>query len=622
MNHPDSHRSAETFPLSVVLLTGGAIILRLLLFLGRGSYVAFDEGWYLLLGRSLWSGEGYTLSGLPHVALSPLFPLLAGAAGRVLGDPVWAGRIVTGVASGLLVLPCWSIFRRLAPRRVAFAGVLLVAVAPSLAPFVVPYWVGWDLWVGAEPLLHLLLFSGLALLLRVWEAPRAATAAACGGVFSLAYLARPEAVGTFALVGLVAMLLSLAVPLLDWARGPEVKRLISVAAAAVISFGVVAGPYWIYLHGELGRWTLTGRHVTIAPAPVRTGPRSGTGERTNRIEDMLWRGDESAYVRTLYALDPSGTRLANGYWGIQPTPDQEPLTSELPAVDGPGQAAAITEAAAPSVSAPAPGADVTDPPTASPPTDSWLRRYAAALGVVLPWYGWVFVLPGLLAPARAGARRLDLEALVAVPLAVTSVLIVRIVAIDPRTQLFLAPLAAFYAARGALWVADAITDKWAGHVRAGLPPKLLIGGLVVAMLTTSLADLTLSLTVGSPHHVVAEQNAAVGGAIRRTTPEGASVVSFHPAIALFAHRDWRVLPLEPMPRIVRYAKTQPDPVLVLSVFYPPQVRPLEEPHYLIVPVPEDTPESERWRIDVPTGATVFAFGRLEPENGATPTGGP
>lgn len=618
MSHPDPHRSGGTFPRGVLLLTLGAIALRLVLFLGRGSYVAFDEGWYLLLGRSLWSGEGYTLSGLPHVALSPLFPVLAGAVGRILGDPVWGGRLVAAVASGLLVLPCWSIFSRLAPRPVAMSGILLVVVAPSLAPFVVPYWVGWDLWVGAEPLLHLFLFSGLALFLSAWERPRLATAAACGASFGLAYLARPEAVGTFAFVGLGATLLSLASPVADWIRGPGLRRLLPLAAAAAVTFGVVAAPYWMYLHGELGRWALTGRQVRIAPAPVRVGPTPGGGARSNSIEDMLWRGDESAYVRTLYSLDPSGTRLANGYWGVQPAVAREVRDPDGSAGEPMPQdpesrpdVPSTREAAGPD---PAPA-------QAEPPPDSWLRRYAAALGVALPWYAWLFVLPGLLAPARSASRRLDLETLVVVPLAVTSVLIVRIVAIDPRTQLFVAPMAAFYAGRGALWVAHAVAERWKAHVRPTLPPRLIMGGLVAALLTTSLADLTLSLTVGSPHHVVAEQNAAVGGAIRRTTPEDASVVSFHPAIALFAHRDWRVLPLEPMPRIVRYAKGQPEPVLVLSVFYPPQVRPLEEPHYLIVPVPEDTPEHDRWRIDVPTAGTVFAFGRLEPEVGV-PTDAP
>ena len=70
-------------------VTLAAVLLRLVLLLGRGDYLAFDEGWYLLLGRSLWMGQGYELIGTPHVTLSPLFPALAGAVGRAIGDWVW-----------------------------------------------------------------------------------------------------------------------------------------------------------------------------------------------------------------------------------------------------------------------------------------------------------------------------------------------------------------------------------------------------------------------------------------------------------------------------------------------------------------------------------------------------
>jgi len=56
---------------ALTLLTVAAIALRLLMFLGRGDYVAFDEGWYLLLGRNLLNGDGYTLAGLRHTVLSP-----------------------------------------------------------------------------------------------------------------------------------------------------------------------------------------------------------------------------------------------------------------------------------------------------------------------------------------------------------------------------------------------------------------------------------------------------------------------------------------------------------------------------------------------------------------------
>lgn len=582
---------------SVLLVTLGAVVLRLALLLGRGDYVAFDEGWYLLLGRSLWSGDGYTLSGLRHVALSPLFPVLAGGLGRIIGDPVWAGRIVAAISSGLLVLPCWFVFRRLGGPRTARVGILLVAILPSLAPFVVPYWVGWDLWVGAEPLLHLFLFTAIALFLEAWPRGegrgRLLLAVACGIAFGLAYLARPEAIVSFGLLGALAVIAS------GRAMGSRAIRI----AACGLAFVAVAAPYWLYLHDSLGRWTITGRGVQVTPRVVV--PTRTAGARPNRIETMLWEGDASSYIQRLYALDSSGTALAARYWGVQPddgAPDDGASDDGAPGPAAAGVADTVGSAADTAEA----GARGPSDASASP----WLLRYARALGVAFPWYLWLVAIPGLAAPGKA--RRPDLEALVGLPLVATSVLIARVVAIDPRTQLFIVPLAALYAARGLLVVADAVKPRLAHRIRGGVVTALFVGAVVLDLLGTSAVRLGMSLTVGSPHHVVAAQNAAVGAAIRDATSEDATVMSFHPALALFADRDWRVLPVEPMDRIVRYARTQANPYLVLSVFYPPEIRPLEEPHYLIVSVPTDLPESERWRIDVPEPGTVMAFGELEP----------
>lgn len=605
----------------IVWIAAGAIALRIALLFGRGDYVAFDEGWYLLLGRNLWSGGGYTLSGLEHVALSPLFPMLSGALGVVIGDPVWAGRLVAAVAAGLVVVPCWSVFRRLAGDRVATVGVVFVALLPSLAPFVVPYWIGWDLWVGAEPLLHLFVFTGLALLLRAWDERSLWAAVACGVAFALAYLARPEALGVFGVAGILALVLTL----VSWrrrgvasskdggrARGRWTASRPWCFTACAVAFVAVSTPYWLYLHDTLGRWAITGRWVQVIP-PVRSQVDVGAASSSNRIEDMLWRGDEAPYIRSLYSLDASGTRLANGYWGVQP---REGVGVDAPAgaTESPGAAGAAQASGSPADSgravSPAPtSASTTAAPAVDAPTLGPLR-YAEALGVVVPWYLWLFVVVGLV--ARMRERRLDIEALVGIPLVVTSLVIARTVAIDPRTQLFLAPLAAFYAAAGVLVVGDRLARRTEGRIRGEMAPKLLVGALALVLLGTSLVRLGLSLAVGSPHHIVAAENATVGEAIRRASPEGATVVSFHPALALFADRDWRVLPVEPMDRIVRYARAQPGAQMVLSVFYPPQVREAEEPHYIVVPVPPDLPESRAWRIHIDNPRTVYAFGELIP----------
>lgn len=605
----------------LLLMVVGAILLRLALLLGRGDYVAFDEGWYLLLGRNLWGGDGYTLSGLQHVTLSPLFPLLAGGLTGIIRDPVWAGRMVAAVSSGLLVVPSWYVFRRLGGRSAALVGALFVSLLPSLAPFVVPYWIGWDLWVGAEPLLHLFLFTGIALFLMAWtreaDGMRRLAAAGCGVAFALAYLARPEAIVVVGLLGVGAVIGSLRT------FPTKIGRVILCGVA----FVVVAGPYWIYLHDSLGRWTITGRGIQMAPQAA-IAPRSAEANvGASRIESMLWEGDASAYIQRLYALDATGTSLAADYWGIRPTdgtrgaPRDETGATVLPTTPDLGINSPASRAApenqtgeAQPVAPPLRDGFLAQSQTQSEATSSSALRYAEALGVVVPWYLWIFVIAGLATPGNmlGGSRRLDLELLVGLPLATTSVLIARVVAIDPRTQLFIAPLAAFYAARGVLVVGSVIKNRLGEQVRGELPTRLLVGALVIVLLSTSIVRLAMSLTVGSPHHVVAAQNAEVGEAIREATPADATVMSFHPALALFADRDWRVLPVEPLDRIIRYARTQPNPHLVLSVFYPPELRPAEEPHYLIVPVPEELPEAERWRIDIPERRTIYSFGDLVP----------
>ncbi|HEX6940633.1 MAG TPA: glycosyltransferase family 39 protein, partial [Longimicrobiales bacterium] len=245
-------RGAPSGPRALLALTAGAVLLRVLLFFGRGDFVAFDEGWYLLLGQSLWAGNGFRLTGLRHTALSPLFPVVAGGVAAVAGDPVWAGRTVAAVAGGLLVLPCWSLFRRLAGRRTAWLGCLVVAVMPSLSAFTVPYWVGWDLWMGPEPVYHLFVFTGFALALRGHDRSSPRDWALAGASFALAYLARPEAILIGGILGAVAC-------------GSAILRRSGRSTlqplAFAIAFGVFAAPYWVYLHDALGRWALTGRHL-------------------------------------------------------------------------------------------------------------------------------------------------------------------------------------------------------------------------------------------------------------------------------------------------------------------------------------------------------------------------
>ncbi|HEX7122721.1 MAG TPA: hypothetical protein VF178_10165, partial [Gemmatimonadaceae bacterium] len=104
----------------LTLLAISALAIRLVIFAARGAFIGFDEGYYLLLARNLWSGHGYTLNGLPHVVFSPLYPVLTGGLARLTGDLIWAGRLVSAIASAALVIPTFYLARRIADERSAW----------------------------------------------------------------------------------------------------------------------------------------------------------------------------------------------------------------------------------------------------------------------------------------------------------------------------------------------------------------------------------------------------------------------------------------------------------------------------------------------------------------------
>lgn len=561
------------------LLTIGAVAIRFLVFLARGDYIAFDEGWYLLLGRNVWAGDGFSLSGLRHVALSPLFPILAGALDRIVDAPVWTGRFVAAVTSGLLVIPVWSIVSRLAGRRTTLLTCGLVAVMPSLAPFAAPHWVGWDLWVGAEPVLHLFLFSGIALVLRALDRGRWLDWLFAGSAFALAYLARPEAVLPFGIIGLLLASTAIA------RRSP---RQLAACAVFGLAFALVAAPYWFYLHDALGRWALTGRAVQVSLPQLPGGANAAGVRRANNvISGMLWEGRHADYVQTLFALDPSGTRLSNSYWGI---PDR----SGEPAPDDPLPVKARMDSTA--VVSPEESESLSPGLQEPPKWVSGLRYYGRALGIVAPWYLWPFVVAGAI-----GRRRLArAEVLTAVPLVATSPLIARVVAIDPRTQLFLAPLLAYYAARG-IRLVGVLADRRGGRlpVRRGFIAGILAFVAIALLLGTDVRRAYIGARVESPHQIVATENRIIGEVLREIVPDDEPIMSWHPGFAIHARRDWRVLPLAGFREVVRYANAIDCRFIVLSSYYPtPIAREALPAEHLIIRIPDDFVEADEYRVEV------------------------
>ena len=584
-SRPSEASGGTPFTHSLAWIALVALVVRALAFLGRGDYVAYDEAWYTLLGRNLIEGRGYTLAGLRHVTLSPLYPVVVGITDALTGNGVLAGRILACVFGALLVFPSYYLFRRMGGHRVALVAALFIAVLPALAPFAAPKWVGWDLWVGAEPLYHFLIFSALALLVAFLRAPTLLRAACFGAIGALAYLTRAEGVVVFGAAGGLA-----ALALLARRRWREMPRL----AVALVAFAIVAAPYWIYLHDALGVWTLTGRGVEVAV--VARENRESTGDESSSvIERMLWSGDY-AYAERLYALHPSGTRMASDYWGVPSTDNERPAplpAAPAPAAQPPDTLARTADSAA---SAPQPSLP-----------SSW-TLYARTLALLVPWWLWPLVLGGLLVRRRFNGPELVAGGGIVLSAAAIAIL----VAVDPRTQTFVLPLVAYFAARGTIALARFIADR---RARPGLERPLAAGlaaVVAIVMLIETAGRTYAGRGLTTEVQLMGTEYRLLGRGLRELVPEGQSIVSWHPAVAVHARRDWHPLPLAITTDVIRYANAVDAHYVVFGGHNPSALRASDLPReYLVLLLRPGQQARADSRISFVHMTPLFVVGRLD-----------
>lgn len=201
---------------------------------------------YLSTAERLGSG------GLALFGLHPLYPALT-AAGRVLTGDAWFGAVLVSVVAGsLALLPLHALaadgWGRTAARWTAF----LYAVHPAFTSF--------HGRVLTEGVYHLV---GLIAVLGLWRAVRDRSwrwAVAGGAAVGVAYLARLEAV--FLALSAYGVLAGLVVirPALRRGAAP-----LGVGLAATL---LVVAPYFVFLRGDTGRWTLSPRPIaTLDSAP-------------------------------------------------------------------------------------------------------------------------------------------------------------------------------------------------------------------------------------------------------------------------------------------------------------------------------------------------------------------
>ena len=178
-----------------LLLVAAAIYRLVFLLILRPVVDTADAIHYLAMAQDFAHG---TFTGF-DTNLPILYPLLGAACTWIVNDIEWACRIVSLVASVLLVVPLYFLARALHGRATAFLAAFLAAVWPWLADY--------GCRIGPEALAVTLWFLGVALFAHAIRRGGVAMVLAPLAFFAL-YLTRPEGAILMLAAPVVALILT------------------------------------------------------------------------------------------------------------------------------------------------------------------------------------------------------------------------------------------------------------------------------------------------------------------------------------------------------------------------------------------------------------------------------
>jgi hypothetical protein len=201
------------------------------------------------------------------------------------------------------------------------------------------------------------------------------------------------------------------------------------------------------------------------------------------------------------------------------------------------------------------------------------RRHGTRIrgvAMVVPVWLALVALAGLAAHRRGRRALLWLS-----PALAAALLPTMLVYVEPRALLPLIPIAAIGAALALEALARAVRRRVPDAARRRrLVSALAVAGVAV-LVAPAVRDYARATASPQPLQEVASSRRAVAHLLDQNLPADAVVASWHPAVAYFADREWRVLPYEPIDRVLAYARTQRISAIVLSRFEP---SPLADPH--------------------------------------------
>lgn len=209
--------------------------------------VRWDEPDYLILGKHLFTGQGYTVSGRPELHYAPLFPIVTGMLYPLTHNMKLNSDISFVLFGTLMLVPFYWLSRCLFGMRTAALATAFVCLFPPLAAGVL-FW-----GTMLEPLYLFLLLTALCAVWAAWEKSSLWAYLAAGVLFGLAYLTKPEAIVHFALMFGFLMLGNLL------RRSLLVRRTLVGLLVGALAFAIVISPYIAFLYRHTGQLMLSGK---------------------------------------------------------------------------------------------------------------------------------------------------------------------------------------------------------------------------------------------------------------------------------------------------------------------------------------------------------------------------
>jgi 4-amino-4-deoxy-L-arabinose transferase-like glycosyltransferase len=234
----------------IVVGLSSAIFLSLyVLVYPRFAAIGTDGVSYALLAKNILEGNGFQVFGTTFTYFSPLTSFAIVPFYLLIGNIEVAAHVAMAVCSLLAMLFCYFAARSIFGRTSAMATVILLSF--------VSVWMWTGTRVVAQPLAAALSTALLFPLIRALPGnarsfrEMISCAAFAGMIGGLLYLNRPEYIFVIAPIALFFF----------WAgysRFSRARNAVLVLVSILLFFSTIA-PYLLFLRGELGEWTVTGR---------------------------------------------------------------------------------------------------------------------------------------------------------------------------------------------------------------------------------------------------------------------------------------------------------------------------------------------------------------------------